>query len=122
MPIIAMRRVHAVLNAKRINSQRALSRNALLGLVIGLGALAFSCAQAQPAKTVGDWPKVDRETRPWTRWWWMGSIATKAQLTCEMEKYAAAGIGGLEITPIYGVRGRESDFTDYLSDRLDGAV
>ena len=39
----------------------------------------------------------------------------EGDLTAEMEKYAAAGIGGLEITPIYGVRGDEEDFIEYLS-------
>ena len=32
-----------------------------------------------------------------------------------MEKYAAVGLGGLEITPIYGVRGKEDQFIQYLS-------
>jgi hypothetical protein len=32
-----------------------------------------------------------------------------------MNQYAQAGLGGLEITPIYGVAGYESEFIDYLS-------
>jgi hypothetical protein len=35
-----------------------------------------------------------------------------------MEAYRAAGIGGLEITPIYGVYGYEAQFADYLSPRF----
>ena len=61
------------------------------------------------------WPAVTHQTKPWTRWWWMGSIANERDLTTEMEKYAQAGLGGLEITPIYGVQGYEDRFIDYLT-------
>ncbi|HTO03054.1 MAG TPA: glycosyl hydrolase, partial [Opitutus sp.] len=45
----------------------------------------------------------------------MGSIGDEKTLTTEMEKYAAIGFGGLEITPIYGVRGQEDRFVSFLS-------
>ncbi len=61
------------------------------------------------------WPAITREMRPWTRWWWMGSIVNEKDLTVEMEKYRTAGLGGLEITPIYGVKGYEEQFIEYLS-------
>jgi len=32
-----------------------------------------------------------------------------------MEKYEKAGLGGLEITPIYGVKGAEDRFIKFLS-------
>ena len=32
-----------------------------------------------------------------------------------MESYQQAGLGGLEMTPIYGVKGHESEFIPYLS-------
>jgi hypothetical protein len=34
-----------------------------------------------------------------------------------MQQYKEAGLGGLEITPIYGVKGHESEFIDFLSPR-----
>ena len=61
------------------------------------------------------WPEVTQQTKPWTRWWWMGSIVNKENLTKAMEEYKKAGLGGLEITPIYGVKGYEDNFIDYLS-------
>ena len=61
------------------------------------------------------WPSVTREMKPWTRWWWHGSSVTREGLTAEMEAYHAAGFGGLEITPIYGVYGEEDQFVEYLS-------
>lgn len=61
---------------------------------------------------------MSRESRPWTRWWWQGNALTEQGITAEMEVYRKAGIGGLEITPIYGVYGAEDQFTDYLSPRF----
>ena len=59
------------------------------------------------------WPVITSTMRPWTRWWWMGSAVNKADLTENMERYKAVGLGGLELTPIYGVKG--SQFIPYLS-------
>ncbi|MEO7597497.1 MAG: glycosyl hydrolase, partial [Opitutus sp.] len=61
------------------------------------------------------WPTVQRDAKPWSRWWWLGNIADKKSITAEMESYAAAGLGGLELTPIYGVRGYEDKFVPFLS-------
>ncbi len=54
--------------------------------------------------------------KPWTRWWWLGSAVDKPNLTRELEAIAAAGFGGVEITPIYGAKGYESRFVPYLSE------
>ena len=63
------------------------------------------------------WPKESVNTKPGTRWWWMGSAVDEANLTRNMELYSDAGIGSLEITPIYGVQGNDSNEVDFLSDR-----
>ncbi|MFZ1714288.1 MAG: hypothetical protein WAT88_03265, partial [Saprospiraceae bacterium] len=63
------------------------------------------------------WPPIDHTTRPWTRWWWQGSAVNEKDLTRCMELYQQAGLGGVEITPIYGVAGFENQFIDYLSPR-----
>ena len=63
------------------------------------------------------WPAINRETKPWSRWWWHGNALTKEGITAEMEAYQRAGLGGLEITPIYGVLGYENQFVDYLSPK-----
>jgi hypothetical protein len=68
------------------------------------------------------WPEVTSQTKPWSRWWWLGNIGTERDFTVEMEKYAAAGLGGLEITPIYGVRGEEARFNAYLSPGWAGQL
>jgi hypothetical protein len=61
------------------------------------------------------WPEIKQETRPWSRWWWMGNILPEKDLTQAMEAYFQAGLGGLEITPIYGVKGYEKIFIPFLS-------
>jgi len=61
------------------------------------------------------WPEVKPEARPGTRWWWMGSSVDQANLTRNLETYARAGIGAVEITPIYGVVGNEANDIDFLS-------
>ena len=61
------------------------------------------------------WPAVTAESRPWTRWWWQGSAVNPADLTRNLEAYQRVGLGGVEITPIYGVRGAEQEFIPYLS-------
>lgn len=63
------------------------------------------------------WPEITRETKPWTRWWWPGSIVTQSDLTAAMEKYSKAGLGGMEIAVIYGVKGQEDKFINYLSPK-----
>jgi hypothetical protein len=63
------------------------------------------------------WPEITKEARPWTRWWWLGSDVDSLNLTYNLEALSRAGIGGVEITPIYGVKGREAHDIDYLSPR-----
>lgn len=79
---------------------------------IAVTLLVFVSTQAQIK-----WPAINPVTKPWARWWWMGSAVNPKDLTFNMEKYSAAGLGGLEITPIYGVAGYEQQFVDYLSPR-----
>jgi hypothetical protein len=87
--------------------------------VLVVGIILFCSVAAQRVASAGelDWPTVDSETKPWTRWWWHGSAVTERDLTVELEKLAAAGLGGVEITPIYGVRGEEDQFIPYLSPK-----
>lgn len=81
------------------------------GICIILLFLVSSLSNAQQLS----WPETKQETKPWTRMWWMGSIGTQADLTSALEKYKEAGLGGIEVTCIYGVRGQEEKFVNYLS-------
>jgi hypothetical protein len=63
------------------------------------------------------WPKSSNINQPWARWWWMGSAVDKPNLKKSLVDFSKAGIGGVEITPIYGVKGEENNFIDYLSPK-----
>lgn len=63
------------------------------------------------------WPQIDTEMRPGTRWWWLGNAVDKANLTFDLDEYAKAGIGTVEITPIYGVQNNEANDIEFLSDK-----
>ncbi|MBK7133086.1 MAG: glycoside hydrolase family 2 protein [Bacteroidales bacterium] len=76
--------------------------------------LLFSQATAAQQVT---WPEITSENKPWTRWWWPGSIVTQTDLTAAMETYKQAGLGGMEIAVIYGVKGQEDKFINYLSPK-----
>ena len=73
------------------------------------------------AETV-EWPKVTQTALPWTRWWWHGSAVDDENLTHCLEQYAAAGMGGVEITCIYGVKGTKDRQLQYLSPEWIKAV
>jgi len=52
-----------------------------------------------------------------TRWWWQGSAVDSAGITYQLTELSRAGIGAVEITPIYGVQGNEQNDIPYLSPR-----
>jgi len=63
------------------------------------------------------WPQITSTTKPWTRWWWEGNAVNEKDLTWNLEQYQEAGLGGIELTPIYGVHGYEKQFIDFLSPK-----
>ncbi len=79
----------------------------LLLLVAGYGVAAGQSAIP--------WPKITRDAKPWVRWWWLGNAVDTPGLQYNLRSFQQAGIGGVEITPIYGVKGYEDEFIDYLS-------
>ncbi len=84
--------------------------------VLFLLSLSFFAAAAHAAESdTLAWPEITKENKPWTRWWWPGSGVDKASLTRQLEQFASAGLGGVEITPIYGAKGYESRYIDFLS-------
>ena len=76
--------------------------------------LALLLGGAAEAQT---WPEATREAKPGTRWWWLGSAVDKENLQWSLDEYARAGIGAVEITPLYGVVGNEKNEISFLSPR-----
>lgn len=61
------------------------------------------------------WPAITSQCRPWVWWWWPGSAVDPTNLTRQLELFQQAGLGGVQVTPIYGAKGWESHDLSYLS-------
>jgi hypothetical protein len=88
-----------------------------LGLM-GTLSLFFLIGTTTVAPAADDalaWPAVTAQTRPWVWWWWHGSAVDKTNLTHELQRFHDAGLGGVQFTPIFGVKGGESNDIPYLS-------
>lgn len=81
--------------------------------ILGATAVIVTGEPADPLV----WPTVTKECHPWSYWWWMGSAVDKENLTKELTRYRDAGWGGVHIIPIYGAKGWEPKFIEYLSPR-----
>lgn len=79
--------------------------------------IIFSFVALASAAQNTSWPLVKTEMKPAARWWWMGSAVDKDNLTYNISEYASKGMGGLEITPIYGVQNNDKNEISYLSDK-----
>lgn len=95
--------------------------NRLIPLVMALLAAAGSSglparAADFPADPLG-WPASTSVNRPWTRWWWFGSAVDRPNLTRQLEDFAMAGLGGVEICPVYGAVGAEDRALPFLSPK-----
>jgi hypothetical protein len=93
-----------------------------------LAAAAFAVLSVSPsaaaeleataeAPAAAKWPAIQPSTKPWVYWYWLGGIVDEVGLTKHLEDYQKAGLGGVHIVPIYGVRGYESRNVDFLSPR-----
>ena len=61
------------------------------------------------------WPTPRPEAKAGTRWWWLGSAVDRKGLEWNLTEYAKAGIGAVEITPLYGVQGNEKNELSFLT-------
>ena len=85
---------------------------------VSLSLISLTASLSAMADTsITDWYPVTVENRPFVRWWWQGSAVDSIGLTYNLEEFARQGLGGVEITPIYGVKNNESNDIPYLSDR-----
>ncbi|APZ46066.1 glycoside hydrolase [Polaribacter reichenbachii] len=87
-----------------------------LFILLGLCIFISSCSKKQEnTKNVFSFKSTKSQAKPWTRWWWMGSAVDSVNLKQNLIDLHNVGIGGVEIAPIYGVKGEEDNFIDYLS-------
>lgn len=86
-------------------------RKKLIATCLTCALLTAVSAQAQFL------PSPTQEAKPGIRWWWMGSAVDKENLGWNLDQYAKAGIGAVEIIPLYGVQGNDKNDIPYLSPR-----
>ncbi|KJD34755.1 glycoside hydrolase [Tamlana nanhaiensis] len=81
--------------------------------------LFINCDKKQDASTTENSiiPEITNLQKPWTRWWWMGSAVDSTNIKQNLIDLHKVGIGGVEIAPIYGAKGEEDNFIDYLSPK-----
>src|SRR5262249_39696928 len=63
------------------------------------------------------WPAITSQARPWAWWWWHGSAVDQTNIAHELQRFHDAGLGGVQITSIYGTKGAEAREIPYLSPR-----
>jgi hypothetical protein len=100
-----------------MSHRRLVKRLSFLGVAFVVLCCPKARAHDAAEKTNSDlaWPALTAQNRPWARWWWMGSAVDTADLDRELARYQAAGLGGVEVTPIYGVDGWENRSVTYLT-------
>jgi len=102
----------------------------LAASLILLLPLALSCTSTPTEigeEFAAGWPReYSSLNKPWTRWWWMGNAVDRESLTATLEEFNRKGLGGVEISPVYGVEGYEERELDFLSpawvDMLDHTI
>ncbi|MGO8749204.1 MAG: glycosyl hydrolase [Thermoguttaceae bacterium] len=100
----------------------------IVALIVGNNCLEDVCGAAPAAGAQQDltWPPINRQCKPWTYNWWLGSAVDRQNLARELDRYHEGGLGGIHIVPIYGAQGTERRWVPYLSPQwmanLDMAV
>ena len=61
------------------------------------------------------WPEPTRDAKPWVYNWWMGSAVDAAGLEYQCTELEKAGFGGFHVIPIYGAKGYEKQWREFLS-------
>lgn len=61
------------------------------------------------------WPEPTRDAKPWVYNWWMGSAVDAAGLEYQCKELEQAGFGGFHVIPIYGAKGYEKQWREFLS-------
>ena len=74
---------------------------ALMRLAALLMLAVLGCAQGTAQDLREGFLNPPDDARPIMRWWWFGPAVTKPELKKELETMLSAGIGGVEIQPVY---------------------
>ncbi len=87
-----------------------------IAVLVSIAVAAFGSACIASADSL-DWPRPTAECRPWAYQWWLGSAVDEENLARELERCRQGGLGGVHVIPIYGAKGAEPRYIDFLSPR-----
>ena len=78
----------------------------IYGYWVGIATVAaLSITSAQPADPLASlrhvWQEPSPSARPMMRWWWFGPAVTPHGLDRELQAMHDAGLGGVEVQPVY---------------------
>ncbi len=95
-----------------------------LGLLGALSLILFApvARATPPADDALAWPAITSQTRPWVWWWWHGSAVDETNIDHELQRFHDAGLGGVQITAIFGTKGEEAHDIPYLTPRWLGMM
>ena len=91
------------------------SRKTIFACAFGLMLFSAANFSARAADDPLAWPPITSQTRPWVWWWWHGSAVDQTNITHELQRFHDAGLGGVQITSIFGVNGAEARDIPYLT-------
>lgn len=106
------------MNSSNLNSRQkqGLMKLKLLQTITVFLLFLFSMVgQLLAQDKTSPWPEITNSTKPWTRWWWMGNAVDQKNIEHSLVEMSKTGLGGVEIQPIYGAKGEEKNYLDYLS-------
>lgn len=72
-----------------------------IGVTFSLCVTSLAAAQGDSGSLHRGFVNPPLEARPMMRWWWFGPATVKPELRKELETMRNAGIGGVEIQPVY---------------------
>jgi hypothetical protein len=84
-----------------LQNTKFMCRPILTGLVLVLCFSTIMLAQQTSADLYRTFQDPPADARPMMRWWWFGPAVTKPELEKELHTLQNAGIGGVEIQPVY---------------------
>ncbi|MHC4635996.1 MAG: glycosyl hydrolase [Planctomycetota bacterium] len=87
-------------------------------VVLLVCSVCVSCSAKGVVAKSDDWPiAIEVQHRPGTYWWTPGSAWDTESIDLNLAKLKEGGISTAHIVPIYGAKGYEDRYIDFLSDK-----
>jgi hypothetical protein len=106
---------------RRMKFMRGLLFAAICVILLPAAFAANEQQEANPQLAVGNsqlsWPPLTSQNKPWAWWWWPGSAVDPTNIASQLQTFQRAGLGGVVVIPIYGIRGGESDYINFLTPK-----